>query len=88
MRTRLQSGGRSRSDYVGTGGLPLTKCCKVGAISSHVTANVQAGWDGLIRIYTLDLAELLPLAQSRVTRSLTEAECRQYLHLDACPERP
>jgi hypothetical protein len=30
--------------------------------------------------------ELIPLAQSRATRSLTTEECRQCLHLDACPD--
>jgi WD40 repeat protein len=44
-----------------------------------------AGLDGLVRLFTLDLAELIELAQSRVTRSLTTAECQQYLHLDKCP---
>ena len=46
-----------------------------------------AGLDGLVRLYTLDLAELIELAQSRVTRSLTTVECQQYLHLDNCPGR-
>ena len=42
--------------------------------------------DGLVRLFTLDLEELVTLAQSRVTRSLDMAECQQYLHLDKCPE--
>ena len=29
--------------------------------------------------------ELMALARARVTRSLTDAECRQYLHVDQCP---
>jgi len=41
--------------------------------------------DGIARVFTLDLADLIKLAQSRVTRSLTDEECRQYLHLEACP---
>jgi WD40 repeat protein/DNA-binding SARP family transcriptional activator/tRNA A-37 threonylcarbamoyl transferase component Bud32 len=40
---------------------------------------------GAVRIYTLDEDELLNLARSRVTRTLTDEECRRYLHLDACP---
>jgi WD40 repeat protein len=40
---------------------------------------------GTTRIYTLDMQELVALARSRVTRSLTDEECRQYLHLDRCP---
>ena len=48
---------------------------------------LTCGWDGVVRIFTLDLEELVALAQSRVTRSLTEAECQQYLHVEACPEQ-
>jgi WD40 repeat protein len=44
-----------------------------------------AGLDGLARLFTLDLVELVNLAQSRVTRSLTTAECQQYLHMEECP---
>ena len=40
---------------------------------------------GLVRVWTLDLDVLIDIALSRVTRSLTDAECVQYLHLDACP---
>ena len=46
---------------------------------------LTCGWDGVVRIFTLDLEELIALAQSRVTRPLTEAECQQYLHVEACP---
>lgn len=44
-----------------------------------------AGGDGTARIYTLDMDELIDLARSRVTRSLTTEECRQYLHIETCP---
>ncbi|MDO9302565.1 MAG: PQQ-binding-like beta-propeller repeat protein, partial [Anaerolineales bacterium] len=43
-----------------------------------------AGGDGTIRMYTLQLEDLVALAQSRVTRILTPAECQKYLHR-ACP---
>jgi WD40 repeat protein len=46
---------------------------------------VTAGGDGTVRMYVLQLDELVALAQSRVTRTLTTEECQQYLHLDACP---
>ncbi len=46
---------------------------------------ITAGWDGVTRIFALDLQELITLAHSRVTRSLTDEECQQFLHLDACP---
>jgi len=44
-----------------------------------------AGADGTIRIYTLNIEELIALAKSRLTRTLTEAECQKYLHMDSCP---
>jgi WD40 repeat protein len=44
-----------------------------------------AGRDGALRLFALSTAELVSLGQTRVTRSLTEEECRRYLHLDACP---
>jgi hypothetical protein len=46
---------------------------------------MTSGWDGIFRIWALDLEELVGLAESRTTCSLTEEECRQYLHLEACP---
>jgi WD40 repeat protein len=49
---------------------------------------VAAGLDGVARIYALDRDELLELARARVTRSLSIAECRQYLHSDTCPAGP
>ena len=39
-----------------------------------------------IHIYTLDFEELIEIANTRVTRDLTEAECKEYLHVDTCPE--
>jgi WD40 repeat protein/DNA-binding SARP family transcriptional activator len=41
---------------------------------------------GMIRVWSLDLDELVSLARARLTRSLDDDECRQYLHLDRCPE--
>ena len=41
--------------------------------------------DGTVRIYVIPVDDLVELAQQRVTRSLTEAECRQYLHVENCP---
>jgi WD40 repeat protein len=41
--------------------------------------------DGEIRVYTLKTNDLLTLAQSRITRSLTAAECQKYLHSSSCP---
>jgi WD40 repeat protein len=41
--------------------------------------------DGTVRVYVLDVAELVILAQSRLTRSFTIAECQKYLHQAVCP---
>jgi WD40 repeat protein len=38
-----------------------------------------------VRMFTLQRDELVALANSRVTRSLTGEECRQFLHVDQCP---
>ena len=46
---------------------------------------VTAGADGTVRIYTLRLDDLVALARSRVTRSLSDEECRTFLHMDFCP---
>jgi WD40 repeat protein len=39
--------------------------------------------DGSVRIWTLDLDELVAIAQRRLTRPLTDAECVTY-HVDPC----
>jgi WD40 repeat protein len=49
---------------------------------------ITSGFDGTTRVFVLDLDELIRLAQSRVTRTLTEQECRQYLHTESCPTSP
>jgi WD40 repeat protein/DNA-binding SARP family transcriptional activator len=43
---------------------------------------------GLIRITILSLEELMEIARSRLTRSLTEEECQEFLHLASCPTSP
>lgn len=43
------------------------------------------GGDGVARVWALDLDDLLEIAEEEVTRSLTDEECGQYLHLDQCP---
>jgi WD40 repeat protein len=44
--------------------------------------------DGIVRVFLLKIDELLALAQTRVTRSLTTAECKKYLHIEQCPSEP
>jgi WD40 repeat protein len=58
-----------------------------------VVYNIQFSPDGtklasagdVVRVWALDLDDLLSIAQDKVTRDLTPAECRQYLHVDTCP---
>ena len=42
--------------------------------------------DGTVGLHLLPIDELRELAGTRVTRSLTDEECRQYLHVETCPE--
>jgi WD40 repeat protein len=44
--------------------------------------------DGTLRTFVLSTDELVGLARSRVTRSLTTEECQKYLHVDECPAEP
>jgi WD40 repeat protein/DNA-binding SARP family transcriptional activator len=48
--------------------------------------SLLASVDGTtVRVWALDIDILLEVARQHVTRSLTDEECRQYLHLEACP---
>jgi WD40 repeat protein/DNA-binding SARP family transcriptional activator len=48
--------------------------------------SLLASVDGTtVRVWALDIDPLLEIARQNVTRSLTDEECRQYLHLEACP---
>ncbi len=44
-----------------------------------------ASGDGTVALYLLPIDELRKLARERVTRTLTDEECRQYLHVANCP---
>jgi tetratricopeptide (TPR) repeat protein len=44
-----------------------------------------AGADGVARVYTLQVEELIKLALSSLTRSFTEDECRKHLHTELYP---
>ncbi len=46
---------------------------------------VTAGADGSVRTYTAQLDELVAHARARVTRTLTDQECRRLLHVRTCP---
>jgi WD40 repeat protein/class 3 adenylate cyclase len=55
------------------------------AISPDGSRLVTASRDGTSRVYALGIEDLLSIAARRVTRNLTEEECRTFLHLDTCP---
>jgi WD40 repeat protein len=42
--------------------------------------------DGLVRVWALDPDDLIAIAHERLTRTLSDAECRQYMHVDGCPD--
>jgi WD40 repeat protein len=44
-----------------------------------------ASGDGTVALHLLPIDELRKLARERVTRPLTDEECRQYLHVGKCP---
>jgi WD40 repeat protein/DNA-binding SARP family transcriptional activator len=55
------------------------------ALSPDGKLLATAGDSGIIRVYALETPALVELALSRLSRTLTEEECRQYLHTDTCP---
>jgi len=46
---------------------------------------VAAVADDAIRLYVLPIEDLISLARTRVTRTLTPEECLDFLHIAACP---
>ena len=44
--------------------------------------------DLTLRMYVLQIEDLVSLAKSRLTRSLTMEECQKYLHREDCPIKP
>jgi dipeptidyl aminopeptidase/acylaminoacyl peptidase len=56
------------------------------AFSPDGTKLASASPCGGVRIWALDIDDLLEIARREVTRPLTDEECRQYLHVDRCPQ--
>ena len=72
-----------------TGDLLLTLGGHLGLMSAvsfspDGTQLATTGADGRVRIWALDLDTLVEIAEQRVTRSLTDEECRRYLDAP-CP---
>jgi WD40 repeat protein len=47
---------------------------------------VTAGDDGMVRVFIVDVEDLMELARSRLSRGFTDEECQRYLHLPTCVE--
>jgi WD40 repeat protein len=45
---------------------------------------VSVDADGVMRTWAVDVDDLVALAEQRLTRGLTDVECRRFLHRDTC----
>jgi WD40 repeat protein len=55
------------------------------AFSPDGSRLASVGGEGVVRVWALDLNDLVEIAEREVTRALTDEECQQYLHLQRCP---
>jgi Tol biopolymer transport system component len=46
----------------------------------------STSWCDGVRVWALDIDDLLEIARREAGRSLTDEECRQYLHVDECSQ--
>ena len=56
------------------------------AFSPDGTKLASTSWCDGVRIWALDIDDLLGIARREAGRPITDAECRQYLHVDQCPQ--
>jgi WD40 repeat protein/DNA-binding SARP family transcriptional activator/class 3 adenylate cyclase len=67
--------------------LPANACgARRLAFSPDGTKLASGSECGGARIWALEIGDLLQIARRNVTRSLTDEECRQYMHVDSCPQ--
>lgn len=55
------------------------------SFSPDGTKLASTSWCDGVRIWALDIEDLLEIARREVPRALADEECRQYLHMDRCP---
>jgi WD40 repeat protein len=73
--TLLTSLPGSRGDVMGVSFSPHDGGAQLAVASS----------DGIVRVYLLEIDDLLALAHARLTRGLTLGECQTFLHQTQCP---
>ena len=56
------------------------------AFSPDATKLASVSGEGTVRVWALDLDDLIEIAEDKLTRTLTDEECSQYLHVDRCPQ--
>jgi WD40 repeat protein len=54
------------------------------AFSPDGSRLASVGAEGVVRVWALELDELVDIAEREVTRALTDEECRQFLHQQRC----
>jgi WD40 repeat protein/DNA-binding SARP family transcriptional activator len=90
-RIATAAGGTIRVWDARTGQLQLTLRGHLASVSSLAfgadgSTLASIGTEGIVRIWALDLAELVEIAKHRLTRHLTEEECRRFLHVERCSD--
>lgn len=55
------------------------------SFSPDGTRLATSSQDGTVRVYSLQIEDLIALAHSHLTRYFTQAECQKYLHVETCP---
>jgi WD40 repeat protein len=81
-------GAAVRRGHGGTSAQPARVRMRRGgvAFSPDGVKLASTSWCDGVRIWALDIDDLLEIARREAGRSLTDEECRQYLHVDECSQ--